>query len=261
MYLDYNDIEHKDMAEMKILLWRMADFFGIGIGVIAFIQPLGEWENLILFSASLIFFGFRVYMMYLDSRKKAVALEEQEWDLYQKKIIKGKITGTSMLISHDLAYFNEIKKCVDDVFARTKADRFLILIMTNGRTKKKFATVRYEQHKDHPLAYLSINAAERYVNFEFDEKCEQMITDSEHKTYVNLITEFMPEQKLKTIYTDEKITHGEFYFLARQPINEEKDEISTCSFATHSGIFSPHENAIIQNNVNIIRNKTKQLFN
>ena len=88
MYLDYNDIEHKDMAEMKILLWRMADFFGIGIGVIAFIQTLGEWENLILFSASLIFFGFRVYMMYLDSRKKAVALEEQEWDLYQKKIIK-----------------------------------------------------------------------------------------------------------------------------------------------------------------------------
>ena len=262
MYLSYNGVKHKDVAEMRILVWRIADLLGISVSVLAFIQTIGEWQSLILFSVSLIFFGYRIYMLHLDSEKKRLTNEEQAFDLYQKKNITAEvITNGGLLLSNDLSYFNEINTCVDNIFSSTRADRFLILIMHNGKTKKQYATVRFERHKNHALAYLSINAAERYKNFKFDEPYEKMITDSEHMPYVNMITEFMDDCLLKTIYTEEQVTHGEFYFISRQEITKEKDEIITCSVATHNGYFSPYENSIHQHNINIIRNRTKQLFN
>lgn len=79
-----NVIENKMGEKIAAWVWTCLDALGITTAVIAFIN-LEAVERAILFMASMIFFGYRVYHMHLDGEKKKIENEEKKFDLTEKK--------------------------------------------------------------------------------------------------------------------------------------------------------------------------------
>jgi len=235
------------------------------LGDIPGIPQIGELEPPFRVAIILIIIGIMIFNFLLKVEKWVDARranKEKEFDLKIKISAAAKI-NIDRILGKDLTYFNEINKAVLDIYNRTKATRSLILKANNGKDELKFVGVVYEQHKekDHPLAYKSIKAAERFQDYEFDEAYRLMLKESEKIPYVNMIVEDMPDCDLKRIYQEEGVTHSQLFFLKRVKISEDKDEFYFCTFATHYGYFSPLDHSTIKHNFDTIKNKTKQLFN
>lgn len=266
---------NKEVATAFSIKWFLAYFFGYPaavflslwafIGDIRQIPELGSLGEPFRTMIILIVIGLMVFKLLMELEKwieKRTANKEKIFDLKIKIAAAAKI-NIDRILGRDLTYFNEINKAVLDTYNRTKADRFLILKAYNGKDELKFVGVPYEQHKekDHPLAYKSIKAADRFQDYEFDEAYRLMLKESEKIPYVNMIVEDMPDCDLKRIYQEEGVTHSQLFFLKRVKISEDKDEFYFCTFATHYGYFSPLDHSIIKHNFDSIKNKTKQLFN
>lgn len=75
----------KPMGEkLAAWVWNLFDSIGLLTAFIT-IFNLDSVEQAILFMASMTFFGYRVYHLHLDGRKKSLENEEKEFDLKQKK--------------------------------------------------------------------------------------------------------------------------------------------------------------------------------
>ena len=140
------------------------------------------------------------------------------------------------LLLMDLKFFNNLRDIIEEMFNKTKADRFLVLVATNGRSDFKFATAIYEHHKfiDQNTVKLSVGGTSKYVRFRFDKAYLQMLKESEIRDKVSLSTNEMPESDLKDIYLTENIKDSEVYFLKREKIDENNDVIFYCFIATYN---------------------------
>ena len=157
-----------------------------------------------------------------------------------------------------MKFFNSLRELIDEIFSKTKIDRFLILIATNGKSEFKFATAIYEHHKVNPdttSVKLSVGGTTHYVKFKFDKLYLDMLKESELKDKVSVITKDMVDSDLKNIYMSENVTESEVYFLKREKIDENNDVIFYCSLATHSEIgFTKIEKSLIKSYVDNIKN-------
>lgn len=197
--------------------------------------------------------GGAAIKFYFDAKtiKKKYEFEKQE-----NNILKEEIKDKSLAIQMDLEMLNSIKEIVEDVLYKTKADRFLILTATNGKTNLRFATAIYEHHKKTPKVVLSIGATGKYVKFEFDSEYRKMLKDCEVNGVVNLNVEKMPASDLKDIYEAEKINFSNVYFLMRGKIDEDNDRLFYCSVSTHDELdFTKTENIITKTAINRLQNK------
>lgn len=158
----------------------------------------------------------------------------------------------------DLKFFNSLREIIDEIFSKTKIDRFLILIATNGKSDFKFATAIYEHHKlnsDTTSVKLSIGGTTRYVKFKFDRLYLEMLKEAEVKDKVSILTNEMVDSDLKNIYLSENVTESEIYFLKREAVDENNDVIFYCTLATHSEIgFTKIEKSLIKSYVDNIKN-------
>lgn len=142
---------------------------------------------------------------------------------------------------------SKIQGLCNEMFNKTNADRFLLLIAKNGKTEFRHCTVVYEQHKLSSKVYLSLGATSKYHGFEFDKSYLEMLKETEYKKYLPYKTVEMPKGVLKQIYEDEKVTESKLFFLQRKSINNEADEIIYCSIATHNQKgFNEHDDIKIR---------------
>lgn len=152
----------------------------------------------------------------------------------KNEILREEIKDKSLEIQMDLQTLNEIKDIVEHILTKTKADRFLILTATNGKTDLRFATAIYEHHKKSDKIVLSIGATGKYIKFEFDSEYKKMLKDVETHKMLNYDVSKIGDSDLKRIYSTEEITFSNIYFLLRSAIDEDNDRMFYCSVATHS---------------------------
>ena len=152
------------------------------------------------------------------------------------------------VVKISLQAFNRLYNLVHNVFARTTADRFLILGAHNGKETMRFASAYYEQHKDSEDietsdVMLSFGAVSKFVNFEFDDHYRTMLKKAEVEGVIELVVAEMPDCDLKNIYQAEKIHHSKVYFLERikNYDNHQNDLILYASLAKHGkDRFTPY---------------------
>ena len=138
--------------------------------------------------------------------------------------------------------FSELNSSINDLFNKTSADRFLLLISNNEGEGYNWVSAIYEQHFNSPDAVtkkniaLSIGATGRYVKLDMDSDYKLMIEDARKSSPVKLTVPYMKDSILKNIYLYEKVTHSNVYFLYDiiRKINGKK-QITTlfCSIAKH----------------------------
>lgn len=143
----------------------------------------------------------------------------------------------------DLSNVSKIKYAVDEIFQRTKADRFLILVAINGKHDFNVVSVIYEQHAHSDS---TVSAIGRYHNISIDSHYKEMLKITEQMPVVNLHTDEMPESLLKDFYKMEGVKHSKIRFLARKPIDNDNDFLVYSSCATHEDeAFTREERALI----------------
>jgi hypothetical protein len=157
-----------------------------------------------------------------------------EW--VKSKFAKKKEIKKELSFSLTLNKFNLLKDIIDDLFKKTKVDRFLILVAKNGKEDFKFATAIYEQHSDTDKVKLSFGAVGKYVNFQFDDNYKQMLKEAELKGLYRFDAVKEPDSDLKNIYLAEGVKYSSIYFLKRikDYDGEGNDCILYSSFATHN---------------------------
>ncbi|WP_179022073.1 hypothetical protein [Winogradskyella forsetii] len=131
----------------------------------------------------------------------------------------------------DFSSFNIIKTAVDEIFEKTRADRFLILIAINGKIDFNMVSVIFEQHKD---STYQINAIARYRSLSVDSDYRDMLKRAERYDVVELETIKMEDSLLKDIYTIEAVKFSDIRHLLRIPADSENDILVYSSLATHS---------------------------
>lgn len=163
-------------------------------------------------------------------------------------------------ILFDFSVFNKIVYQVNELFATTKADRYLTLYATNGKSNFKFVTSMFEHHKDTQFVRLSEGAVNKYVQLQFDLHYLNLLKEVEHVGPVFLDVIEMPECDLKNIYISEKVFHSCVMFLNRIEIDKENDLLLFCSIATHSAEkFTPLEITIIKQAHGVLKDATEKL--
>lgn len=77
-------VTRNKMAEkIAAWIWICFDTLGITATILAFINIDGI-EKAILFVASLVFLGYRIYHLHLDAKKKEIDYKEKHFDLTKK---------------------------------------------------------------------------------------------------------------------------------------------------------------------------------
>jgi len=210
-----------------------------------------EESGLVKVALSFIaFLGLLAPLLY-----KAYKLKMENNSLLEKnKELKDKSIGVVM----DFMGLNRVKMIVDNIFKYTEADRFLILVATNGKTDLRFATAIYEHHKENSAISLSLGAVNRYVEFEFDSHYLSLLKRSEVESIVDVNVDELPKCDIGDIYRSEGVEHAKWGFLDRKKIDDLNDRIFYCSVATHKKIpFSAEESATIKGYVGNIRKEIK----
>jgi len=163
-------------------------------------------------------------------------------------------------ILFDFSVFNKIVYQVNELFAKTKADRYLTLYATNGKTDFKFVTSMFEHHKDNEFIRLTTGAVSKYIKLQFDAHYLALLKEVEHVGPVFLDVIEMPECDLKNVYISEKILHSCVMFLNRIQIDDNNDLLLFCSIATHSAEkFTPAEITIIKQAHGVLKDATDNL--
>lgn len=177
---------------------------------------------LLFVPASIGFYKWKV------ERKDKLSLQKEN------DALKQEVEDLSEVVRLDFEMFNDIKDSVDMIFEKTKADRFLILTGTNGKTNLRFVSVIYEHHKKNNKISLSIGAVNKYVKFEFDDSYRRMLKQIEATGCINYDVKLMEDGDLKRIYENEEVNFSNVFFLCRIPMDSENDRLFFCSISTHS---------------------------
>ena len=262
----------KDMAEAKIS-WYLLNILGISSATFSIIQ---QWFLNILGTTTVVEEISRVsvsilgavylwfVIMRIHQRWKRDKLENAEKRLLldEKIAAAAKVSPVNpggTVLATDLAYFTDIKKVVNQIFTQTCADRFLILIAKNGKDEMKFCSVMYEEHKQAKDTYLSVGATGRYIDIALDKHYKNMLKQSEIVSHISLVTEKMPESLLKNIYTKEKVTNSELFFLKKVGQKDGTSIMYYATVGTHDfNMFTSSEKILIYDYMDTIKNRTHQ---
>lgn len=138
---------------------------------------------------------------------------------------------------------NKISQAVTEVFEKTAADRFLILVGVENRNRVDYISVIFEQHKGDN----KVNAIATYHNIAIDDPYREMIAEAKIKGLIALEVDTMQESILKSIYKSEGVKYSKIRFLGEKSINKEKKVISISSMATHvNHSWSEHDKSVIK---------------
>ena len=215
---------------------------------------------------------------YFDEKKKSKK-EQEKWILEKEHL---KLENEILLLSKEelrcikeehveklnfyddiikLVIVNSIQDSINEIFAKTTADRVLILTARNGKNLFRHADAiidfyKYQQDR--------IDAVRIYTNVELDDPYVNMLKDTEYYGFVDLETARMNIQILKHFYETEKVKHSRVLPIARLPIDENNDFLIYMSIAKHDGeVFTENEKTIfnLYNNSGIKPNIQKLLKN
>jgi hypothetical protein len=91
----YNTDNNNKVPEIKVIMWLFYDITMLGMGGYTFanffIDNVNIIEKTILFMASMVFFGYRIYILHLDAEKKKMDNKSQRHDLANKLKLKKRI--------------------------------------------------------------------------------------------------------------------------------------------------------------------------
>lgn len=135
-------------------------------------------------------------------------------------------------VTTDFENIKRIQEQVFEIFKKTRADRFLLLMATNNSADMRFTTAFFEQHKDGTTS-ISFGATNRFVKFEFDSEYRKMLKQVEREDSIILETSKMNDSDLKSIYEGESVKHSIMYFLRRMPLDKNNDKLIYASVGTH----------------------------
>lgn len=158
---------------------------------------------------------------------REIKKKEEEFLKYKKT---KELEGSSLDKFLELTTFNEIKNGVDELFEKTKADRFLILFAINGKNSFRTVSVVFEAQKK---SIYSINAVGRYKSLTIDNPYREMLKNAEINGIIELDVEKMPEGLLKNIYAFEEVKWSDIRHLVRIHKDAENDLLVFSSLATH----------------------------
>lgn len=141
---------------------------------------------------------------------------------------------------------------IADLFAKTTADRFLILLYED-EGEDTHVTAIYEQHRILPgVINLSYGAVNRYVRIAVDDEYQNMIREIKTKGSKKYEADTMPNGLLRSFYVYENVRHSAVYFLYEFGKN-----VLFISIATHSETqFSQNEDTYFQ----LLAAKLKQII-
>ena len=257
----------KKMAELKLTFWQLYDILTgvIGGASLAFVE-MSAIQGAITTFVFVCFALVRIILMWEDVKKKRLDNKEKKYFVDKKidggigVVVKDRNDQTANDIILTLEYFHAIKGNVDRMFDSTKADRFLIMKAVNGTIDFKSASVLYEQHKKTANTKKSMEAAGKYVDFDFDTHCNQTLKDAEKQSVVDMPVEKLPDgTDLKNIYLSEGVTHSRLYFIRRIKVTKDKDVLLYVSVATHEGFFTDVEKIIMKQCIATIKASTNEI--
>ena len=152
-------------------------------------------------------------------------------------------------ISLSLPEINSLDKIINQLFEKTKVDRFVIFKAENGGVNPlTFTTAILERHSSGMYMMLSLGATKKYIRVRFDPPYKSMLDKIEmDKSLIYLDVEEMQECDLKTFYQEEQVKHSAVSFQARYPLTNDKHIILYYSFATHNEKpYSKKEKSLIR---------------
>jgi hypothetical protein len=174
----------------------------------------------------------------------------------ENKVLKIELSCINILFNHE--FLKILNSKVENIFAETKIDRFLILFAVNGKDVVKYATVCYERNK----ATNHVGAIYRYIRLEVDTHYQNLLKQVEAIGTVHLVVKEMPTCMLKTIYQsrEEEIKYSTVKFLKRIEVDQHNDIIVYSSIATsHDEDLTNEEHLIIKYNFDAIKSEAKHL--
>lgn len=131
---------------------------------------------------------------------------------------------------------NKLERIIQNVFKKTRADRFVLFIGENGPSSPLVITnAVMDRHKDNMYMMMSLNAVDTYVNVNLDIHYQKMMKDAETtKEGIYLDVSKMQDSKLKGFYEGEMVKHSSVWFTGRFPQTKIKHFVLYYSFATHN---------------------------
>lgn len=173
-----------------------------------------------------------------------------------------KKSNNALELLFDFNIFNNIVHHVNEAFKNTKADRYLTLYATNGKSDFRFVTAMFEHHKEGEHTRLSMGAVSKYVKLETDNEYKRLLKEAEINGIAYLDVIEMEDCDLRNIYIAEKVFHSAVMFLNRIPMNDSNDLLLYCSLATHNiNEYTQDEKLIIKRLSGALRNETDKLKN
>lgn len=161
------------------------------------------------------------------------------------------------VLSLELKKFSMLRDAVDEMFQRTKADRFLIMFAFNGREHMRFASAIYEQNSE-GRAHVSIGAVSKYVHVDIDDDYRGILKKAEVDGTVAYEVGRMRTGLLKDILESEGVKHVKISHIKRYEdfAGEGKDLLVYCSVGTHSDEpYTKAEKTYIRGFSSMLRNE------
>lgn len=172
-------------------------------------------------------------------------IKEMEKLAVKVEKVQSELAVLTVFFSYNL--YELIDEYASEIFATTKATRFLILFAINGKHDFHYTTVVYEHTKDDRGA----GAIRRYIKIEIDNDYREMLKHVEHNGIKILDVEnsMNKDSLLYQIYHSsvEKIKHSIVSFVCRKKIDSSNDVVFFASVATaNEEPFCSHEVAEIK---------------
>lgn len=128
---------------------------------------------------------------------------------------------------------SNLNNIIDDLFSKTKATRFLILIGVNGKYDLNHISCVWYKYKN---AEDDVNPISEYKHIDIsqDNQYKKMLSSirTNPESFYNIKTMGMEQGILKDIYFEEQITHAKVGYLGKENIDKENDAVMFFSIAT-----------------------------
>jgi hypothetical protein len=163
----------------------------------------------------------------------------------------------------DLQTFNKINNGIADIFAATKATRFLIMIAENGQVKPNNVSVIFQsvKHGGDLKNKIIINSLSQYHRIKVDKFYSEILDILEKEESYSFIVSEEPDQDLKGFYAAEGVKHSVLRWIDRRPKDDKNDILFFAAVSTHDGIYTAEEMSIIKACFGEIRSAVKDQFN
>ncbi len=171
--------------------------------------------------------------------------------------IHSELRFTNIFFSYE--FLSVVNNRVADIYATTKANRFLILYAINGKDDFNVVTACYENPKQES----SRGAMNRYIKIEIDNPYREMLKDCELKKSVTLDVSLMNTSILKSIYQSEieDVKHSVIKFITRLRIDSENHAVVFCSISTTTDTpFTDSEMYVLKYNADALRAKASHII-